>query len=119
VTEGVRVYPNVRWVDRTRPDAPLREGEHLEVSPFEQASIGGHVIADKIAEHPDWHGGGPSEWEPPRSIHAVRFPDSERARLDRAGEDLGPEAPLELGLCPGFSPRFARPAALRTTASGQ
>lgn len=119
------VFANVHWIAPTRPGGPPRAGEidllvvdpahgilvvevkdgpvrldgfgrwyagerALDVSPFRQAETGKHAIAEHVAAHPDWIG------PKPRMLHAVAFPDTDRASLLRAGRtDLGPDAPLD------------------------
>jgi hypothetical protein len=120
------VFANVRWIAPSRPGGPPRDGEidllvvdpargilavevkdgpvrldgfgrwyagtrELPESPFRQAENGKHAIAEHVAAHPDWIG------PKPRMLHAVAFPDTDRASLLRAGRtDLGPDAPLDL-----------------------
>jgi len=120
-----RVYPNVRWNGPTRPGGPARDGETdivivlpddgvltvevkggtvtrdgfgrwyagaraLDESPFAQVEAGKWVLQQKMSADARWRG------DPPRMLHAVAFPEADRASLDRAGMSLGTDAPLEL-----------------------
>ncbi len=123
---NVCVRANVPWVAPTREGGPARDGEidvllvdpvaglllaievkggvvsrdsegrwfagerHLDESPFHQADAGARVIAAKIAADPRWHG------DPPRPVHAVAFPQTDRPTLDGRPRDLGPDAPAAL-----------------------
>lgn len=125
--DGSLVYANVRWIAPTRPGGPARDGEadlvlvdpnrgllvietkggrvqrdrygrwyansrHLPESPFAQAEAGKHALAEKIHTHVRWTG------DKRRAVHAVAFPEVDRASLERDGHGLGPDAPLELVL---------------------
>lgn len=123
---GAFAFANVPWISATRAGGPQRDGEidlllvdpahgilvvevkdgpvrldgfgrwyagerALDESPFHQAHAGKWAIADHVAAHPEWIG------PKPRMLHAVAFPDTDRASLLRAGRtDLGPDAPLDL-----------------------
>jgi UvrD-like helicase C-terminal domain/Nuclease-related domain len=125
VPADARVFANVRWVAPVREDGPARDGEvdlvvllpnvgilavetkggpvrrdglgrwyagnrDLAESPFAQVETGKHVLASKIAADPRWQGA------PPRMLHAVAFPDTDRDMLAGRGRDLGPDAAAEL-----------------------
>jgi hypothetical protein len=123
---GASAFANVPWISATRRGGPRRDGEvdlllvdpahgilvvevkdgpvgldglgrwyaggrELHESPFQQAATGKWAIAGHLTAHPEWIG------DQPRMLHAVAFPDTERANLLRAGRtDLGPDAPLDL-----------------------
>jgi hypothetical protein len=123
--DGARCFANVRWLAPTRDGGPARNGEidlllvlpqvgllvietkggliarsqtglwyagsrQLGSTPFEQAETSGRVMAAKIKADPRWHGAL-------RVIHAVAFPDTDRASLGRS-MDLAPDAPGALVL---------------------
>jgi superfamily I DNA/RNA helicase len=120
-----RIYSNVHWLAPTRPGATPRDGEadlvlvipqqgllvietkgghvqrdshgrwyagarHLPRSPFAQATESAHRLTDWLADHPSWTG------DPPAALHAVCFPEIDRASVPTGQGDLGPDAPLEL-----------------------
>ncbi len=123
---GGAAYPNITWLAATRDGGARRNGEidllvvhpehgvlaievkdgtvsldgygrwyagrrALPESPFQQAEHSKWAIRDRILAHPAWRG------DAPRMLHAVAFPDTDRASLLRTGRmDLGPDAPLEL-----------------------
>jgi len=123
--DGARCFANVRWLAPPEHGKPARNGEidlllvlpqvgllvietkggliarsqtglwyagsrQLGSTPFEQAETSGRVMAAKIKADPRWHGAL-------RVIHAVAFPDTDRASLGRA-MDLAPDAPGALVL---------------------
>ena len=123
--DGARCFANVRWLAPPEHGKPARNGEidlllvlpqvgllvietkggliarsqtglwyagsrQLDSTPFEQAETSGRVMAAKIKADPRWHGAL-------RVIHAVAFPDTDRASLGRA-MDLAPDAPGALVL---------------------
>ncbi len=121
----VRPYPNVRWVDRSRPNGPARDGELdlVLVDPVRGILAlevkGGVVSRDAYGR---WFAGrrhleenpfrqvetgkhvlerkiaAHPDWHAPkpRLLHVVAFPQSDREDLLRHHRDLGPEAPLDL-----------------------
>ena len=121
------VYPNVAWIGATRPGGPARDGEvddvivhpdqglllievksgpvsrdsfgrwyagdrDLRESPFTQAAAAKFAIRAMIVRHSNWPG------DELRLLHAVAFPDTDRASITRQGQTLGPDAPTELVL---------------------
>ena len=122
-----RLWPNVRWVGATRPGGPARDGEiddvvlhpdhglllievksgtlsrdtfgrwylgskHLDELPFSQAAAAKFALGNMIRNQPGWPGGDL------RLLHAVAFPDTDRASLTRQGPALGLDSPIELVL---------------------
>jgi superfamily I DNA/RNA helicase len=126
--DRARLYPNVRWIDRTRAGGPARNGEtdllivepdrgilaiEVKGGPVRRDGFGRWYAATRHLETPPFaqietgcHAlerkiAEHPRWPgaKPRIVHAVAFPNTDRASIGHGGTgDLGPDAPIELVL---------------------
>lgn len=126
IGDRAALYPNVKWVDRTRPRGPARDGElDLLVVDRDRGVLAIEVKSGpvRLDGHGRWYAGNRVLDESPftqvetskyaigrkitgdrrwpggqlRLVHAVAFPSTDRGSVAAAGS-LGTDAPLEIVL---------------------
>jgi hypothetical protein len=124
--EGARVYPNVRWVEPTRPGGPARDGEvdilivdprrgllaiEVKANAVRRDGFGRWFAGSRLLDESPFSQVETGKWAiarkiarnrhwlgaAPRPLHAVAFPHTDKASITAGGaEALGPNAPLEI-----------------------